>query len=710
LAGPLQSGLRMIPRTLLALLLTSTLPVLADLEQDVEEFLDPVFVTATRTRERASRVPAMIESIDANRIKRDSPRTLPQAFQGIPGVLVQETAPGQGSPFLRGFTGQLNVFLIDGIRLNNSVFRPGPNQYWNTVDTWSLERIELVKGPGSVLYGSDAVGGTVQAFTKSPYAYGGEGWATAGQAFYRVASAENSHIARLEVSAARGDMWGLLLGGTFKLYGDLIAGDPMFRQPGTGYDEWNGDFKLERLFEDGGRLVFAYQHTRQNNVPRTHKTVDAQPFHGSTVGSELQRDEDQERWLAYVQFHKEAIGGIVDVVRASLSWHSLSELRDRIRPPSGGGTENRRDIQGFDVGTVGAWLQLESDTVLGRLVYGIEYYRDFVSSFSSRNPVQGPVGDDASYDLLGIYAQVTRGIGERWTVIYGVRFSYAAAEADSVADPDTGEPFSLSDEWTAVVGSLRAVFELVPDRWNLFGSVAQGFRAPNLSDLTRLDSARSNEFEIPAPGLDPEHYVGFEIGAKGRGENFRAEISLFYTVIRDQIIRFPTGATNDAGEFEVAKSNVGDGYVYGIEAAGSYRVGRGFTVFANGTFLEGKVDTFPTSGQMVVRDYISRLMPLTVKVGVRWDSPDERIFVELVSIMADKADKLSLRDAGDTERIPPGGTPGYGVVHVRAGWQADDRTLVTGAIENILDKSYRVHGSGHNMPGLNVVFSITRDW
>ena len=81
-------------------------------------------------------------------------------------------AYGQGSPYIRGFTGYLNVMMVDGIRLNNSVFRTGPNQYWATIDPLSLSRLEVVKGPGSVLYGTDAIGGAVNAITKSPTTYG----------------------------------------------------------------------------------------------------------------------------------------------------------------------------------------------------------------------------------------------------------------------------------------------------------------------------------------------------------------------------------------------------------------------------------------------------------------------------------------------------------------------------------------------------------
>ena len=120
-------------------------------------------------------------------------RTLPEALGEVPGVLVQKTSNGQGSPFIRGFTGFRNVLLIDGIRLNNSVFRDGPNQYWNTVDTFAASRIEVLKGPASVLYGSDAIGGAVNVLSDIP------GAAKPGfspRALYRYSNAESSDTIR----------------------------------------------------------------------------------------------------------------------------------------------------------------------------------------------------------------------------------------------------------------------------------------------------------------------------------------------------------------------------------------------------------------------------------------------------------------------------------------------------------------------------------
>ena len=254
------------------------------------------------------------------------------------------------------------------------------------------------------------------------------------------------------------------------------------------------------------------------------------------------------------------------------------------------------------------------------------------------------------------------------------------------------------------------ISQFVPEKWNLFGGVSQGFRAPNLSDLTRLDSARTNELEVPSPGLEEEKYLQFELGIKGRPSRFSLEASLFYTLIRDQIVRTPTGLTTPDGEDVVEKSNVGDGYTWGVEFGSAWEFVEQWTLFGNLTYIAGKVDTFPTSAPIRTREYIDRLMPLTGQIGVRWDHSLDRFWAETVVHMAAKADRLSTRDASDTQRIPPGGTPGYAVWSIRGGWNITPKMQAVIGFENLLNKSYRVHGSGQNMPGFNFVFTFAADF
>ena len=194
---------------------------------------------------------------------------------------------------------------------------------------------------------------------------------------------------------------------------------------------------------------------------------------------------------------------------------------------------------------------------------------------------------------------------------------------------------------------------------------------------------------------------------KAKDEQLSTQAAVFYTDINDQIERFPTGNTNGAGEFEVTKDNVGDGYVTGIELGSAYRLDPQWTVFGNATYMDGKVETFPTSAPVIREEYITRLMPFTTQVGLRWDDDSGDMWAELACVYAADADRLSTRDQGDTGRIPPGGTPSYLVFHARGGWVVNPHTTLDLALENLTNQNYRIHGSGQNMPGLNLIFGLT---
>lgn len=698
--------------------LTSATPPEEDLTPEKPKMLEAIVVTATRMEEEAFYVPYSTESLDGEELtSRKAFRTLPESLREVPGVLVQKTSYGQGSPYIRGLTGFRTLLLIDGVRLNNAVMRDGPNQYWNTVDLLTIDRLEVVKGPSSVLYGSDAIGGTVNALTrgKDPDVAGGGRNAPydwGGRAYYRFASAEDSHTLRGEVSGAYVPRLGILGGVSYKDFHDINAGEHVGRLPNTGYDELDGDLKAIYSVRPDLDLVFALQRVTQDDVPRTHSTIFSQSWRGTDIGTDLQRDLDQRRTLAYGQAHwTPEDAKWLSRVSFNLSWHLQEEDENRIR------SNLQETHQGWEDGTLGTWIQLESPSPVGTLTYGVEYYHDEVDSFfrefdDTGNLLtirpRGPVADDSSYDLLGVYLQDSFRPADRLEVILGGRFTYAHAEADKVdPDPATDPVFgSLQEDYYGAVGSARLLYELL-EEWNLFGGVSQGFRTPNLSDLTRFDVARSGEVEIPAPDLDPEEYVSFEIGSKWLVEEWglQAYTSYYYTIIDDMILRFPTGDTID-GDPVVTKDNVGDGFIQGVEFGLSWNFYQGFTAFGNFTWLEGEADTFV--GAEKSREPLSRIQPTTALLGLRWDSPRKKYWVEATALIVDNQDRLSPRDEADTQRIPPGGTPGYTIYGLRGGAEVLEGLHLFAGVENITDVDYRIHGSGQNEPGTNVLLGA--DW
>jgi hemoglobin/transferrin/lactoferrin receptor protein len=664
---------------------------------------EEIVVTATTVPEPLAELPYSAAVVTRDELRsRQIARTLPEALDEMTGVAVQKTSQGQGSPYLRGLTGFHTVLLVNGIRLNNSVFRDGPNQYWTTVDPYGLDRVELVRGPVSVLYGSDAVGGTVNALASAPAGRG-----TSGRLSYRFASAERSGLGHAEVAGDLGARGRYRLGVSGASFGDLEAGGDVGRQPKTGYDTGAVDALFSYDLGSGRRLVGGHQRMTVDDAWRTHRTVYGISWGGTAVGNEKVHAFDQDRRLSFLQYRQTTPTPVFDELELTVSYHRQGEDRLRVR------NDDRRDHQGFVVGTAGVGLRAQLQTRWGRLTYGLERYDDDVRSYSRRYTsagqlagvdIQGPVADDASYDSTGVYLQDELALGRRLRVIAGARYSRFELHAGSVEDPVRHTRISFDDRWSDVSGNLRALLRLDEgDRWQLFAGASQGFRAPNLSDLTRLDIARSNELEVPSPGLDPERFLAYEIGLRRHGARFEGGLTLFYTDVDGMIVRVPTGRTVDR-LFEVTKRNAGDGSIRGAELELRAALREDLSVFGGYAWLRGDVEAFPGVDQRAVSEPLDKGMPPSGLLGVRWEPG--RFWLELVVQAVEAQHRLSTRDAADTQRIPPGGTPGYTLVAWRGGVEIRPGLRLSLAGENLGDVEYRVHGSGVNGAGRNWVAAV----
>jgi hemoglobin/transferrin/lactoferrin receptor protein len=590
------------------------------------------------------------------------------------------------------------------------VFRDGPNQYWNTVDSWSLEKLELVKGPTSAQYGSDAVGGTVHARTIRPRFDGGRpAWFV--NALYRYASAENSHVARLETGGRLGDATAFVAGGTGKDFGNLRGGRDVGVQSNTGYDEGDLDFKLEHRFATHARLTLAHQSVGQNDVWRTHATVHGLHWRGTQPGSNLIRVLDQNRHLTYARLDADGFPGVFRAVHVGLAHHRQGEEEFRQR------ANLRIERAGFRVDTLGAFAHGRWETKMGRWVTGVEFYRDHVDSFMREFDaggnltavrVQGPVADDATHDLLGIFAEDRVQLAPRLEATVGGRLNHTRVAAGRVAAPGTGDAFAMSSRTSAFAASGRLLF--TPDdsrRWKLFAGASQGVRSPNLSDLTRFDIAEAGQIETPVHQLDSEKFLTMEMGVRGDFGKVGLEFVYYHTRIDDLIVRTPTGMTV-AGLAEVTKRNSGTGYIHGLELEAQAELTENLSLRGLFSWMEGRLKSYPTAAPVLVEEPVSRLMPATFTGIAGWEQGAWSLGA--VVTMAAKADRLASQDRVDTERIPPGGTPGYAVFGLQAGWRIRERFKLSAVVENLTNEDYRIHGSGLNEPGRNLILTVRTEF
>ncbi len=664
--------------------------------------LPPVIVTASRVAEPVNTVAASTATFSSEDLYEEQTRTLPEVLDATTGVMVQKTSYGQGSPYIRGFTGFRTLLLVDGIRLNSPVFRDGANQYWNTVDSFSLDSVEVLKGPGSALYGSDAVGGTVQAFTLLPeFAPEGGEDVWGGRLAARVASAERSVTSRAEGNYGS-EQWAGLFGVTYKDFGDLEGGKHVGRQKKTGYDELDYDAKVRIALRGDRELVFAHYSVDQDDVWRTHRTPYGISWHGTAVGTEPEHSFDQDRTLTYLRYIDRESTFLYDELQTTVYCQQQEETKRVTKK------DLTRTTDGFDVQTWGASVDLLKETSLGTWAYGVEYLRDGVDSFRRNYTddgslksvgIQGPVGDDSAYHTAAAYVQDRVNLADRWDLTAGGRATYAYADIGRYENFETSPhtPASMHADWFDLSGSLRLAYQLIEEKWLVYASLSEAYRAPNMSDLTRFDVSRSTDVETPATDLDPEKYLSGEIGTRVTEDPVLWHAAYFYTRMRDMIIRT---AGNASGEY--TKVNGGDGYVHGVETELDVRLSRQWLSRTGYTWMEGFTDYTDTDGNKINEPV--RTMPMTVYTALRWDGGG-RFWAEAAERVADEEDRLTAADKTDTQRIPPGGTPAYAVTDLRCGWRVKEGVSIVAAVENVFDEDYRIYGSGSNEPGRNFILS-----
>lgn len=598
-----------------------------------------------------------------------------QALQNEVGVLMQSTAAGQASPFLRGLTGQQVLILVDGIRLNNSTFRRGPNQYFNTIDPGMVDHIEVLRGQGSVLWGSDAIGGTINVVTRGADSHQGS---IHGDYFTReftqnYNTANSSPYSRLNVEGWMGPT-GVFAGGSFLNVRDLDTGfDNLARQPGTNYQQYAGDIKFNYLLSEDQMLTASFQHLEQEGVPRSDSFPGyPQDRNNSNTYANARFFDPQQRDLAYLRYQAlDPFGGTFDALTLTASYHRQREVLTRGVPTS--------RFQETDVETTGLQAVASKDLGgLGKWTTGFDWYYDDVDS-PFGGSASGPIlPDDAWYRRAGWFLNWDTSLTERLNATAGVRFeSIETAGTPTVMNT----PVFVNPSYQAWTGQAGLVYELNPCL-NLVGSVSQGFRAPNLDDLMANNpNVLQQGQSLPSLGLTPEHSINYEVGVKSNFDRLRTQAFVYWIDLQDNMVSITTAPNT----FATANQ---DSFINGVEMDGELLLDHGWAMYGNFWYTFGK--------NLVTQAPLSRIPPAQGILGLRYREPSLRSYFAIYTWMSDRQDRLDpVRDVTD-ERIPIGGTPGFATLNMRYGRTLGhvDQHRLSISLENITDQPYLVHGSG----------------
>lgn len=632
-----------------------------------------IVVAARREEADTFAVPRAVTVVTRRELDQRLPRTAPEALLDASGVFVQKTNHGGGSPFVRGLVGNHVLVLVDGVRLNNATFRLGPNQYFNTIDPLTIERIEVVRGAGSVLYGTDALGGVIHVVTRTPTPRGG-GWYLEARSALRAASGSPERSGRVEVEGGRGRLaW---LGGvSVKAFGDLRAGGDLGVRAPSSYDEADADLKVRWQPHDRRTLTFSVQRVRQQDVGRFDQVAQR--------GFERWAFDPQARWLGIASYAQDVREGPLARMSLTAAVQRTDEVRRWRRIGS------TIDVAENDtVGVVSGNVDLQWRPFRGwHVTSGLDLTGDRVDSGTRETSLidgssvarRGLYADGASARSWAVFTQARRSLG-RVDIEGGARYGSYAVEASA---PAFGAFTLRSDALVGQVGvSVAATESLRP-----YAHVWQGFRAPNIDDVSAL-GAFDFGVEVPTAQLSPESSVGVEGGVKWRQGRWAAAAAVYRLGLRDLIERVRStylGEPLFGGQAVYVRDNVGAAYVRGVEVETDVELTPSLRLQ---TWLT------QTYGQQVSRDEpMRRIPPLHGSVGLAWTPPAARHWADVRWRVAGRQDRLASGDRDD-HRIDPDGTPSWTTLALRGGWRVSEGVEIVGGIDNVRDVPYRMHGSG----------------
>lgn len=738
---------------------------------------------------------------------------LPQALGEEPGVQIQQTSSHQGAVLIRGLTGQQVLHLVDGIRYNNATFRPGPNQYLATIDPSFVEWLEVSRGPNSMQYGSDSLGGTLNLIPPRPFA-GAADKKFHGEfsPFFRSADWAGGSSVRISYGAKD---WHVLGGGSFRRGQDLRAGQGKDshaavtrylglpssilgeRLQDTAFTQWAGYGRVFWKARSDQTLSFTYHRGAQLGGRRYDQ------LNGGN-GNLINSFHPQVLDFFYGRYEKQGLGWL-DSLQGTFS---LNRQRDDRRTQGGSGNP-RATISEEENSTTVFGYQAQGVTHFWKkhvLQFGGEVYDEFIDSTAAnknagtavRSVARGRFANGSRYTGAGLFAQHSAEFfTARLRTQAGLRYSRARYRSKSAENPVLNGLPSVPDFSSTledVTFQTGASYRIQP--WlTAYGSVSRGFRAPNVADFAAV-GLTSNGFEVSpdqagaaggligstagsnavstgmrARQLTPESLWDYEGGLRWLAGRFSGSVGAFRYTVEDFITRrtllLPPGAvgrtlggvaiTQQLGSGAVitaadprpviTRANSGKVRLHGGEADFRIKVAASVILSGNVSYLRG-VDAATGDAP----DIEGGLPPLHGVFSVRWQPAGKRYWVEGFTQWSDAQARLSsielsdqriggirsrasissffnngavarglvqggrLLATGETlaqvqDRVLGTGvssaplftsTRGFATLNLRGGTKVQEHSEIIWVVENLLDKNYRLHGSGIDSPGRNL--------
>ena len=654
--------------------------------------IDEVVVTASRRPVTSGDISAGLSLLDGEAIL--SQKLTTDALSSNVGIYLQQTTPGQGAAIIRGLKGSAILHLVDGMPLSNAIFRSAPTPYLALVPTTAVERIEVIRGTPASLYGSQAVGGVIQVVSRVP------DFESEDTQFRRdlmlafdTAELQQSIKGVLDVGNRR---LAASLSGEYLSTGNRQTGGGSRVSP-SGYTSRAARFALSATPTDSRSWLFDLQFVEQPKTPRIDELV---PGFGQTQPSSSEFFfAPNQRLFAHVQhtmsdamlgldWHFDGAWQRVDDDRITRDFEATTRRRE----------SNQSDLYALSVNAIGetsstSWIigaDLDTDEVLSA-----RHEEDLATG--TFNAVQSRFPSGSRIDQAALFGNLDWTVSDRHHVNGGLRIT--AVEIDV---PVTPANEAATIDIRRLSGDLGWNFSFA-DTWQFVANAGIGFRAPNISDLGTLGNRPGNRFNIPNTDLREERVQQLDIGVRQHAENIRFEFMVYALRFDDRITSVLTGDVTNEGRDVVQSVNAAESSIHGAETGIDIDISDKMRAHAVLNYTWGRESIGSEASQQA-----DRIPPLSGELSLQFDLNTEWSFESWLTV-AGEQDRLSDRDIRDI-RIDPEGTAGWAILGAKASWRPDDIWKIDLVADNLLDKRYRVHGSGIDAPGRNLSIMIRTTW
>ncbi len=704
--------------------------------------LQEVVLSANKTEEKYRDLPVRIDIIPARQIQFDNPQTTAELLQQNGTVFIQQSQLGGGSAVLRGMETNRVLMVIDGVRMNNAIYRAGHIQNVITIDPNILSRVEIVHGPGSVIYGSDAMGGVMHFYTRNPVLSTNGKVYTSGNAMLRYSSAANAFSQSYSINVG-GKKIAAFIGGSTKNIGDLREGskrdskygdwgkrlvyaeringqdvmtensNPLV-QKGSGYSQYDLFGKVLYKPTENYALTLNMQYSNSSDIPRYDRLNE---MSGSTLKYAEWYYGPQTRGLISLKNEWSKATKLYDNASLTAAYQYISE--DRVSRGFGK-SKTKHQEETVQVFSLNADF-MKKIFNKSELRYGLEGILNLVDSKAyNKNINTGEITYDAATRYpdggdnmknIAAYASNNWEINPKLIFSQGLRFNYVSLYAKYTQEMMDLIKFpfdaTMTQDNTAVNGSLGLVF-MPGNGWRITTNLSTGFRAPNIDDLSKLNDSNSSDqlIIVPNPDLKPENAYNVELTlGKTFGDFLQLEVTGYYTLLSNAFVTQPFIYNGqDSIVFDEtlcavqAMQNTYKATIYGFEGNMLAQITKSISLRSTLTYTYGHVET-----EDVPLDHIPPVFGLTsLKLDLSKFTGEFYTRYNAWKHIEDYSPSGEDNEAYAT----PDGMPAWFTLNLRAGYQFNRNISLQAGIENILDKHYRNFASGISAPGRNIFVTL----